>query len=447
MADMIMFIYGTFRVILCLLHNLYCVPGYLILNLILLPLRCLSLQTYSKIENFLYYSLLYIVGWWSYGCGIVVNEHGDDIYELKKDPNSKIVLLANHQSTADVPLMFQAFSSRSEFSLLWIMDSAFKWTHFGVVSQVHGDYFISSKKYTNNSILNYCLKPFSLMKNLIIIFPEGGFRYKRLQSSISFSNKKNYPQLHNVTYPRINGFKELLSQDLQITHVVDLTICYDHPDTVPSIIDVIKGTKAFGVHFYYKIYSIKDNENIRSEEWLYELWQKKEALLSNHYRNIHKEQNHQVNLSNFEQIDTEKNDSSINSKMNLIFNCQSSPDRLSPTLRKRENSSPFKMQLENGRSHSNEINQKQSIGSQTIQDHSVDSSDSQKNVADNLKFRSYHFFSDLKFDPNDPDRRSVELSFCKVLVLHLGFFMVSFVFCIGVGLIVLPRQLSLQPIC
>ncbi|KAF7487864.1 hypothetical protein SSS_06350 [Sarcoptes scabiei] len=167
------------------------------------------------------------------------------------------------------------------------MDSAFKWTHFGVVSQVH----------------------------------------------------------------------ELLSQDLQITHVVDLTICYDHPDTVPSIIDVIKGTKA-------------------------------------------------------------------------------SPDRLSPTLRKRENSSPFKMQLENGRSHSNEINQKQSIGSQTIQDHSVDSSDSQKNVADNLKFRSYHFFSDLKFDPNDPDRRSVELSFCKVLVLHLGFFMVSFVFCIGVGLIV-----------
>lgn len=53
------------------------------------------------------------------------------------------------------------------------MDRAFKWTNFGLVSQIHGDYFLCPKKYIANSIANHCRQRYSLLKNMIIIFPEG----------------------------------------------------------------------------------------------------------------------------------------------------------------------------------------------------------------------------------------------------------------------------------
>lgn len=77
-------IYGYLRMVVCLGHNLYCIPGYLILNLLLYPLFCLSVDTFSAVESTFYYWLLYVVGSWSNKCGLVVHEHGDDIYQLRK---------------------------------------------------------------------------------------------------------------------------------------------------------------------------------------------------------------------------------------------------------------------------------------------------------------------------------------------------------------------------
>lgn len=89
------------------------------------------------------------------------------------DGSVKLLVIANHQSTADVPLMMQSFSARSRWTLLWVMDAVFKWTNFGVVSQVHGDYFLRTKSYTTGSMTKHCLRSYSQLKNAILLFPEG----------------------------------------------------------------------------------------------------------------------------------------------------------------------------------------------------------------------------------------------------------------------------------
>ena len=76
--------YSTLRTIGCIIHNLYCIPAYYVLNLILLPLYYISIDHYARVENVLYNWLLYVVSSWSWAAGLVVHEHGDDIYALRK---------------------------------------------------------------------------------------------------------------------------------------------------------------------------------------------------------------------------------------------------------------------------------------------------------------------------------------------------------------------------
>lgn len=71
------------RITGCILHNFYCIPAYVLINLILLPLYYISIDHYARVENYLYDWLLYVVSSWSWCCGLVVHEHGDDIYQLK----------------------------------------------------------------------------------------------------------------------------------------------------------------------------------------------------------------------------------------------------------------------------------------------------------------------------------------------------------------------------
>lgn len=90
--------YSTIRVIGCIIHNLYCIPAYCILNLLQLPLYYISVDTYAKVENVLYNWLLYVVSSWSWGAGLIVHEHGDDIYTLRKGMCSgdTMILLTDH---------------------------------------------------------------------------------------------------------------------------------------------------------------------------------------------------------------------------------------------------------------------------------------------------------------------------------------------------------------
>lgn len=68
---------------------------------------------------------------------------GDEIENLIND---KSLLLINHQSTSDVPLIMAALDGHKGAcrNIMWIMDKMFLRTNFGIVSWFHKDFFISS---------------------------------------------------------------------------------------------------------------------------------------------------------------------------------------------------------------------------------------------------------------------------------------------------------------
>lgn len=75
-------------------------------------------------------------------CSIVI-EQGDDIQKIVSE---KTLVIANHQSTGDVPILMTTFNAKPNVlpNLMWIMDRVFKFTNFGIVSILHQDFFIVS---------------------------------------------------------------------------------------------------------------------------------------------------------------------------------------------------------------------------------------------------------------------------------------------------------------
>ena len=73
----------------------------------------------------------------------IVVEVGDDVSECVRD---KAVLMCNHQSTFDVPLIFTLLHDYQKGDLgkhyMWILDRMFFYTHFGAVCSIRGDFFI-----------------------------------------------------------------------------------------------------------------------------------------------------------------------------------------------------------------------------------------------------------------------------------------------------------------
>lgn len=72
-----------------------------------------------------------------------LSELGDDITPCQI-ADTRTLLIANHQSTADVPLLMACFSAKPDVlpNIMWIMDRVFKFTNFGVVSVLHQDFFV-----------------------------------------------------------------------------------------------------------------------------------------------------------------------------------------------------------------------------------------------------------------------------------------------------------------
>lgn len=72
-----------------------------------------------------------------------VVEAGDDISECVGE---RTVVLANHQSTADVPALMVVLGHQDRGllagRLCWVMEYVFKFTQFGLLCRLHGDFFI-----------------------------------------------------------------------------------------------------------------------------------------------------------------------------------------------------------------------------------------------------------------------------------------------------------------
>ena len=124
------------------------------------------------------------------------------------------MILPNHQSTADVPLLMSVFTARLGLTnkVMWIMDRVFKFTNFGVISWMHDDFFIRLTKLIKSLIykqenifrsgkagreltlveLKDHLTDVFLKKQrrYLVLFPEGGFlrylpKFLSILSSVS----------------------------------------------------------------------------------------------------------------------------------------------------------------------------------------------------------------------------------------------------------------------
>ena len=171
--------FSLFRTTWVLLCNLICIPTHTAWMLLFLPVYLASPPIYWMIEEVMFSWMLTIVTCWSWSAGYHISESGEHLDLLMRH---KLLLLPNHQSTADVPLLMSILTARVGLTnkVMWIMDRVFKFTNFGVVSLMHDDFFIRSGRAGRELTLielKHHLKNVFLKKKrkYLVLFPEGGF--------------------------------------------------------------------------------------------------------------------------------------------------------------------------------------------------------------------------------------------------------------------------------
>lgn len=295
------------RVMFVIANNLYCIPTYLAwMWVILYPLRLVLPPLYWAIERQLFRLLLLMVSFWSWSAEYYVDEVGEDVSDCYGE---RTLVVVNHQSTADVPLLMAAFQGKSSVTehLMWIMDRLFKFTNFGAVSVTHGDFFITQGKDVRNTQLQRLrdhIVNVYLRRGLkwIVLFPEGGFLRKRIATSQRYARNNNYPILEHVTLPRIGAMKTVLEtlsaenlskiakgrKEEPLKWVVDITIGYPDIGKPLDLLTISGGFwKPCVVHLHYRRYPVSevpigDAEALTA--WLYDRWVEKEDLLDEFYR-------------------------------------------------------------------------------------------------------------------------------------------------------------------
>jgi len=72
---------------------------------------------------------------------VSVIESGDDLSSLYE---ARVLLLPNHQSSADIPCVMSALIPKDHVigRIMWIMDYILMFTNFGWAALLHGDFFI-----------------------------------------------------------------------------------------------------------------------------------------------------------------------------------------------------------------------------------------------------------------------------------------------------------------
>uniref|UniRef100_A0A2K5LF52 Lysophosphatidylglycerol acyltransferase 1 n=1 Tax=Cercocebus atys TaxID=9531 RepID=A0A2K5LF52_CERAT len=258
-------------------NNLVAIPSYICYVIILQPLRVLDSKRFWYIEGIMYKWLLGMVASWGWYAGYT-----------GKSENTFVVA-----------------------QMMWLMDHIFKYTNFGIVSLVHGDFFIrQGRSYRDQQLLllkkhlenNYRSRD----RKWIVLFPEGGFLRKRRETSQAFAKKNNLPFLTNVTLPRSgatkiilnalvaqqkNGSpaggdaKELDSKSKGLQWIIDTTIAYPKAEPIDIQTWILGYRKPTVTHVHYRIFPIKDVplETDDLTTWLYQRFVEKEDLLSHFY--------------------------------------------------------------------------------------------------------------------------------------------------------------------
>jgi len=297
------------RVVFVIVNNVYCIPTFCIWMFFFQPLKYYKPSLYWKIEGTFFHWLLAMVSMWSWSAGYEIVETGDDIRTCLED---RTLVLVNHQSTADVPMLMANFNPKKGVlpNIMWIMDRVFKFTNFGIVSVIHEDFFILSGKAAREeavSLLKVHLRDsyIPLNRKLMVLFPEGGFLRKRREASKRYALKNNLPQLTHVSLPRMgamHGIMEVVGPKVpleettkdskrppeadRLTWVLDITIAY--PDGKPlDLPTIVTGSrKPCQTFLFYRLYPSnqlpEDQEEVT--KWLFARWEEKEKILDHFYK-------------------------------------------------------------------------------------------------------------------------------------------------------------------
>lgn len=308
----------SLRVFLITVVNLYGIPSYLTWFLLLQPLRMYNPKLFWKIESILFQSLLTVVTTWLYSGGYTIVESGDSLEGIMDD---EAVVLVNHQSTSDVPVVMSALHSKNLVlgKVMWVMDDIFKYTNFGWISYAHGDFFIVQGKEARSdslerleSHINRIYK--TTFKKWIILFPEGGFLRKRRFRSQEFAKKNQLPVLQHVTLPRVGALKVIIdnltpqstpdkdnltpkstanggnlkesqSDQKALKWIIDMTIGYPGATPYNSHGMFVGYWPPRKVQIHYRVYPIADISTDREglTKWMYERYQEKEVFLQEFY--------------------------------------------------------------------------------------------------------------------------------------------------------------------
>ncbi|CAH1401574.1 unnamed protein product [Nezara viridula] len=306
-----MFIKIIARIIFVIVNNVYCIPTSCIWILFLQPVKFYKPDWYWKIEGTFFHWLLAMVSMWSWSAGYDVVEIGDDIRLCLDD---RTLVVANHQSTADVPMLMANFNAKKGVlpNIMWIMDRIFKFTNFGIVSIIHEDFFILSGKSAREEAVTLLKKHLResyipLKRKLMVLFPEGGFLRKRKEASKRYAIKNNLPILTNVSLPRLGAMLGIMDvmvprpnseaersmfyistipEDDELRWVLDVTIAYPEgkPLDLPTI---ITGSRPpCRTFMFYRLFPStelpRDQEEVT--KWLFDRWVEKDRVLDIFYK-------------------------------------------------------------------------------------------------------------------------------------------------------------------
>lgn len=306
---------GALRLCFVLLNNAYCIPTYVVWMILLFPLRKLNPEVYWRVEGYFFHWLLAMVSMWSWTAGYDIVELGDDIRKCMKE---RTLVIANHQSTADVPLLMASFNTKPNVlpNLMWIMDRLFKYTNFGIVSVLHQDFFIISGKDNRDgslqALIKHILSSYVPRKRLwMVLFPEGGFLRKRRETSQRFALKNNLPVLQNVSLPRVGALQAIMGtvgskkyemgnnnsdsagdhiEDIvtehSLTWILDITIAYPEGKPLDLLTIVLGYRPPCKTILFYRLYPCSEvpSEQEAMSQWLYSRFVEKEHMLDMFYK-------------------------------------------------------------------------------------------------------------------------------------------------------------------
>uniref|UniRef100_T1JKV3 Enolase-phosphatase E1 n=1 Tax=Strigamia maritima TaxID=126957 RepID=T1JKV3_STRMM len=259
-------------------------------------------------------------------------EVGEDVSSCY---NQECLILVNHQSTGDVPVLMYCFQNKGNVvsDMMWLMERFFKYTNFGIVAYSHGDFFIKSGKDVRQTELDklqrHLLQVYSRRRRKwLVLFPEGGFLRKRKATSQKYAKANNLPDLENVSLPRLgamhtiittlnpiishaqsnhsldnchhignNGNQNHLNNHMHATveemskkgepikWIIDITIGYSDKDPLglPTICTGKRPPCKTVLHFRrYPIEELPRELNAMTT-WLYDRWIEKEHMLNEYY--------------------------------------------------------------------------------------------------------------------------------------------------------------------